>query len=335
MRSRALRRGGGARRARRLGSLRKDHVRGCAVPGCDGCRHARRHAGHDHLGSPGVFRLAALADGDWSVRVEMRGFAAASRVVTIAAGTPPSTWELTLLPLEEITRGVTVQTFQRATVQASADARPSAAGCIGRFPGRRGTRCRRCRRRPAHQRQRQQRRRVAVRAAGGVRQQPPRQRSLYNGGLGVSLGNSAWDARPFSFTGAERAEACYNDVQFVGTFGGPLRIPGLLRNGPNVFVGVPAHVRPQRQHAVGADADRARARGDFLADAMRSDAGPALDPVTGLPFAGNVIPPDRISPQAAALLALLPAAEPRRGRPLQLSDARVVAPCGRTASSRA
>ncbi len=74
----------------------------------------------------GVFRLAALADGDWSVRVEMRGFAAASRVVTITDGTPPSTWELTLLPVEEITGGVMVQTFQRATVQASADTRPPA-----------------------------------------------------------------------------------------------------------------------------------------------------------------------------------------------------------------
>ncbi len=34
------------------------------------------------------------------------------------------------------------------------------------------------------------------------------------------------------------------------------------------------------------------------------------DPITGIPFAGNVIPADRISPQAAALLALYPDPQP-------------------------
>ncbi len=34
---------------------------------------------------------------------------------------------------------------------------------------------------------------------------------------------------------------------------------------------------------------------------------PSLDPLTGLPFAGNVVPPDRITSQAAALLRYYPA----------------------------
>ena len=55
----------------------------------------------------GVFRLAALADGPWSIRVEMLGFAAVSREITIDADAPASTWELTLLTFAEMTRSLT------------------------------------------------------------------------------------------------------------------------------------------------------------------------------------------------------------------------------------
>jgi hypothetical protein len=48
------------------------------------------------------------------------------------------------------------------------------------------------------------------------------QRSLYNGGVGVQLGNSAWDARPFSFGGARASKPSYDDAQVLATFGGPL-----------------------------------------------------------------------------------------------------------------
>src|SRR6185436_11788567 len=52
----------------------------------------------------GVFRFAGLADGAWTLRVEMIGFAPAARDLTIGADTPPSTWALKLLPLSEIAR---------------------------------------------------------------------------------------------------------------------------------------------------------------------------------------------------------------------------------------
>src|SRR4029079_14011746 len=63
------------------------------------------------------------------------------------------------------------------------------------------------------------------------------QRSLYNGGVGVQLGNSAWDARPFSFGGTRASKPSYDDAQVLATFGGPLRIQRWFRNAPNVFLG--------------------------------------------------------------------------------------------------
>ena len=162
-------------------------------------------------------------------------------------------------------------------------------------------------------------------------------RSLYNGGLGVILGNSAWDARPFSFASNQRtAKPDYSDIQFAGTFGGPLRIPGLLTNGPNLFV---AYQRTSDHNANTQPALMPTALergGDFsqTRDAFGT-AGPDSSirrPGCRSPAAS--FPRDRISPQAAALLALLPAAESRCRRPLQLSDAGHHRRAGRTASRR-
>jgi hypothetical protein len=51
-------------------------------------------------------------------------------------------------------------------------------------------------------------------------------RSLYNGGIGLLLGNSAWDSRPFSFNSQPTRKPSYSDMQILGSFAGPLRIPG-------------------------------------------------------------------------------------------------------------
>ena len=62
-------------------------------------------------------------------------------------------------------------------------------------------------------------------------------RSLYNGSLGFTLGNSHLDARSFSLTGQDTPKPGYNRFTGLASFGGPLKIPGLLkRNGPNFTV---------------------------------------------------------------------------------------------------
>ncbi len=58
-------------------------------------------------------------------------------------------------------------------------------------------------------------------------------RSLYNGNIGFTVANSALNARPFSLTGQDTPKPETTQFTALGSFGGPLRIPHLLRNGPN------------------------------------------------------------------------------------------------------
>ena len=91
--------------------------------------------------------------------------------------------------------------------------------------------------------------------------------------------------------------------QFGFTAGGPLGVPGMY-SGRNrtFFFGSYEGYRERRgltqQTIVATEQERA---GDFSFLSR-----PLLDPLTGLAFPGNRIPPDRISPAAVKLLALMP-----------------------------
>src|SRR5688572_9863041 len=50
----------------------------------------------------GVYTLPDLAEGVWTVRVEMPGFAPAVRDITVPPGEPPAPWPLTLLSFDQI-----------------------------------------------------------------------------------------------------------------------------------------------------------------------------------------------------------------------------------------
>jgi trimeric autotransporter adhesin len=298
----------------------------------------------------GGYRLADLAEGVWTIRVEMLGFVTASRDVTIESGGPPITWELSLKSFEDIIGSTAANSHSSLDARASKSDRrdastevpsPSAATSENAQPeagsgsGSRGFR------------------RTAVNAAPGAAlpldearspgddagrdltaaaaegflvngsvnnaaASPFSQlaafgnnrrtgRSLYTGGLGTILGNSAWDARPYSFTGQDTPKPSYSDVQVMGVFGGPLRIPGLLKRGPNMFVGyqhTSDHTTVTKPALMPTVLERA---GDFSQTRDARGRGVQIvDPSTGLPFPGGVIPRDRISPQAAALLGYYP-----------------------------
>jgi hypothetical protein len=96
-------------------------------------------------------------------------------------------------------------------------------------------------------------------------------------------------------------------MQFLGTFGGPLRIPRVLRNGPNLFLGYQRLVEHNASTQSALMPTLAERDGDF--SQSRDGFGRPLtiiDPITRSPFAGNVIPRDRISPEAASLLRYYP-----------------------------
>jgi hypothetical protein len=285
----------------------------------------------------GVYRFTALGDGVWTVRVEMIGFETITLQVTIpppADGAAPVS-ELTLLPLDQIvgnippprpaapapaaaasTNGTTPQGrqaaapansgggFQRAGVNQVAQAPTAPAN----FPEEA----------PADP--------TGMGAAAGLLingsvnngastpfAQPrafgtnrPGQRSLYTYASGVQYGNSAWDARTHSLTGQQTAKPSYTDAQFLGTFQGPFRIPR-LRNQLNVFVGYQGtsdHNAIAQWTVVPSALERA---GNFSQSVDAAGAPVTIvDPLTGLPFPGNTIPRERISPQAAALLNYYP-----------------------------
>jgi hypothetical protein len=135
-----------------------------------------------------------------------------------------------------------------------------------------------------------------------------RSRPLYTGGASIVVDNSALNARSYSLTGQDTPKPPYN--RFTGSFniGGPLRIPGLLQNNaPQFFFGYQRTQNRSANTVPGRMPTAAERLGDF--SQSLTPLGQPLqirDPLTGLPFAGNVIPPERISPQARALLDLFP-----------------------------
>ena len=281
----------------------------------------------------GIFRIADIADGVWTIRVEMRGFANLTREITIGPDAQPTTWELSLLPFEEIARGLPppparaprapdsssqatdtrVQSaapaaprtgFQRAGVVApqappsrqaaappaddpAAEASAAADGFLINGSVNNGAAS------PFAQ----------PAAFGNNRRRPG---ALYNGMVGGLFSNSFWDARPYSLTGTPTPRPDYYNVHLLGTFGGPVKV-SRLQNRLNLFVGV-QRVADDTVVTQPGLMPTARERSGDLSHSLGVSGRPApiVDPLTGLPFPGNVIPRDRISPQASSLLGYYP-----------------------------
>ncbi len=133
-------------------------------------------------------------------------------------------------------------------------------------------------------------------------------RPLYNGNIGVVVDNSNLDARQYSLTGQNTAKPDYNKTTANFSFGGPLKIPHLIKNnGPTFFVN---YQRTQNRNAntVPYRMPTPLERAGNFSQTLNPLGQPVqiIDPLTGQPFAGNVIPPDRISPQAKGLLNFYP-----------------------------
>jgi hypothetical protein len=219
----------------------------------------------------GSYSFADLADGPWTIQVEMLCFSTIQREVTVAVDAAASDWELKLMPLEEIkaaasrveaapappaperrveTRAaeVTEDSFLiNGSVNNGASSPFSISPAFGNF--RKGA------------------------------------RPLYNGSLGFTVDNSALDARSFSLTGQDTPKPAYSHIMGMASLGGPLRIPHLLRNGPNVFVGY-QWVRNRNA-------------------SVQSGLMPTLAERNGDLSQGQ-IPQSRISPQARTLLRFYP-----------------------------
>src|SRR5262249_34393178 len=99
----------------------------------------------------------------------------------------------------------------------------------------------------------------------------------------------------------------YSNTQILGSFAGPLRIPGVIKNGPNLFLGY-QHVGDHNVSTQSALVPTLLERTGDFSQSRDAFGRPLqiLDPTTASPVPGNVIPSDRISRQAAALLGYYP-----------------------------
>jgi hypothetical protein len=134
---------------------------------------------------------------------------------------------------------------------------------------------------------------------------------LFSGQVTVSGNNSALDARPYSLTGIPARKPDTSRLTLNGIFSGPIRIPGLMRTTRNLLVQYGRNASNDASTLSELMPTLLQRGGDF-SQTIDGFGQPVqlIDPATGLPFPGNVIPPERISPQAAALLGYFPLPEP-------------------------
>jgi hypothetical protein len=133
-------------------------------------------------------------------------------------------------------------------------------------------------------------------------------RSLYSGNLGLQMDNSFWDARAYSLTGQNVPKPAYERVQGMASFGGPLKIPFLVkRNGPNITLNY-QWARNRNANTQTTLVPTALERSGDLSQTLSLLGRQAViyDPTNGAPFPNNAIPGDRLSSQAKALMGFYP-----------------------------
>lgn len=266
----------------------------------------------------GIYRFPDLADGAWTIRVEMIGFTTARQDITVSAMPAPLSIPLTIRSFAEITQQVATVQAERLTSTPLPLAAPAAAAAArSDVPGAPPAS-------PAADEPNAGDAADGLLINGSVNNgaaSPFAQaaafgnnrntrRSLYNGMAGLVFGSSRFDARPHSFTSQQADKPSYTDVQFLGTFGGPIRLmPKLWRNPTNVFIGFQKNVESNATTQSALVPSALERAGNF-SQSRDAFGRPVVvtDPLTGFPFAGNAIPADRLSPEALALLAYYPQA---------------------------
>jgi hypothetical protein len=218
----------------------------------------------------GVYSFENLPDGAWTIQVEMPLFARTQQELTVGAGAAAADFDLKLLPPDQIAAMVTAAPPRLQVSEAPAAPQQVARNGKAGPPAPTNTKAAFQRTdlaatqtanndtpAPAADTGVPQDASLSQRAADGLlingsvnngASSPFAQlqafgnnrrgvRSLYNGNLGFTLRNAALDARSFSQTGQDTLKPGYNQMQGLASFGGPLKIPYLLkRNGPNFTV---------------------------------------------------------------------------------------------------
>ena len=253
----------------------------------------------------GRYRFDDLPDGQWNIEITLQCFAPIHADVTIALQTAPGKWELTLLPMPELLALAKperpVAPTQPAVQAAATQPAPAANAPAGI---------------PKMPEQSDEQSSDGFLVNGSVNNAATSQfsldrafgnkrgnsRNLYNEGLTFTFDNSIFDAKQYSLTGIDTPKPAYNRLTGGLTFGGPIKIPYLLRrNGPNLFFAY----QWTRNHTAETDSALVPTEAERSGNLLDASGQPMtiLNPATGLPYPGNTVP---VSPQAQALLQLYP-----------------------------
>ena len=273
----------------------------------------------------GVYSFPDLVDGVWTIQVEMLCFETLKRDVTVVSGTPALEWELKLLPREQVNAVAMSAGPAPATVAQSIES----SGAKSEKQPDGGSRAGDATTAPNDANN------FGADGSGDLSQRATdgflingstnnsasspfglgpafgnnrrNLRSLYNGNIGITLDNAALDARPFSLTGQDTPKLAYNRMTGLFSFGGPMRIPRLFRNGPNFTVNY-QWTRNRNSTAQSTLMPTALERNGDFSQTLNSLGQPIqfVDPKTGAPFQNNRIPQSQLSPQAQALLNFYP-----------------------------
>ncbi|MFC5862909.1 TonB-dependent receptor [Acidicapsa dinghuensis] len=253
-------------------------------------------------GIGGVFQFDDVADGEWMIEIDLQGFETIHATVTIGPHIKSVSWPLVL----------------ETTAQLTAHSRPALAPDIEETASATVKQTKDTKKQPSdeveipkvQEPEEQSQDGFLVNGSQNNSATSPftidpafgnahgNRRSLYNFGLATFIDNSSTDARPYSVSGVEAPKNDYTHVTNSAQFGGPLNIPHLMPKGPNLFA---AYTWTRVSNAAintGLVPTLAERNGD-----LSSLPVSVKDPVTGEPYANNLVP---VSSEAAALLALYP-----------------------------
>jgi hypothetical protein len=270
----------------------------------------------------GAFQFDDLADGKWTIDIQMQTFAPAHADVTIAPNHPAAAYELKLLELGQI----------QASAQAAKPVAEAPPVPVATAETQQNNQPR--------QPQQPQGKKPAQSNAPAVPQEIPKapdeneqsadgvlvqgsvnnaatsqyatnpafgntrssSKGLYTGGIAITEGNSALNAQNFTLSGVPTAKPSSNNFTGDASLLGPIKIPHILPRGPNFFLEyrwtrnsnetIQQGIVPTTQQRMGNLAGLTNSLGQPIT---------VYQPGTNTPYANNQVP---VSAQAAALLCL-------------------------------
>jgi trimeric autotransporter adhesin len=259
----------------------------------------------------GAFSFDDLADGQWTLDVEMQCFEKIHADVTIAPSMPAGAFDMKLLPVNQLVASAqTAKSVQElpqapsvALVKKPEGQQPAQGNAPTEIP-----------KAPEENEQSADgflvqgsvnnaaTSQYATNAAFGNTRSGTR--GLYTGGVVVGEDNSALDARQYSISGIEPAKPTYNNFTGVVVLQGPLNIPHVMPRGPTFFVTYQWSRDSSAAINTGLVPTSDQRNGN-LAGLLNALGQPVTiyNPATGTAYPGNQVP---VSSQAAALLQLYP-----------------------------